>query len=233
MCVCIFHNLPIKFQYLVLLWLPVILKPLCVVVIIILYRFSYHDTKSVFLALGITVIVCIAVTVFCFQTKVHHSEFLNLYQTSKVYTTQSYLTPTWSFLYVCLIWKTSLLLNLPSGGFHQMRGLFLCAGNCLVCDWHHHYYCAVNQICKWSPEYLTLKADICMYLSQPFPSWSAIPLGPMASHAVCCLWSYCVHSGEFNLLVSYGKLYCGCINFMHIEGTVSTSKARNCTNHKW
>ncbi|KAB5584632.1 hypothetical protein PHYPO_G00109740 [Pangasianodon hypophthalmus] len=31
---------------------------------------SYYDTKSVFLALGITVIVCIAVTVFCFQTKV-------------------------------------------------------------------------------------------------------------------------------------------------------------------
>ncbi|XP_060774635.1 transmembrane BAX inhibitor motif containing 1a [Neoarius graeffei] len=31
---------------------------------------SYYDTKSVFLALGITVVVCIAVTVFCFQTKV-------------------------------------------------------------------------------------------------------------------------------------------------------------------
>ncbi|KAF5890560.1 protein lifeguard 3-like, partial [Clarias magur] len=31
---------------------------------------SYYDTKSVFLALGITVLVCIAVTVFCFQTKV-------------------------------------------------------------------------------------------------------------------------------------------------------------------
>ncbi|KAM9483566.1 transmembrane BAX inhibitor motif containing 1a isoform 1-T2 [Clarias gariepinus] len=31
---------------------------------------SYYETKSVFLALGITVLVCIAVTVFCFQTKV-------------------------------------------------------------------------------------------------------------------------------------------------------------------
>ncbi|KAF4080265.1 hypothetical protein AMELA_G00168380 [Ameiurus melas] len=31
---------------------------------------SYYNTKSVFLALGITVIVCFAVTVFCFQTKV-------------------------------------------------------------------------------------------------------------------------------------------------------------------
>ncbi|KAI4885376.1 hypothetical protein NFI96_003710 [Prochilodus magdalenae] len=31
---------------------------------------SYYNTKAVFLALGITVIVCIAVTVFCFQTKV-------------------------------------------------------------------------------------------------------------------------------------------------------------------
>ncbi|KAJ8253320.1 hypothetical protein GJAV_G00211590 [Gymnothorax javanicus] len=31
---------------------------------------SYHDTKAVFLALGITMIVCLIVTVFCFQTKV-------------------------------------------------------------------------------------------------------------------------------------------------------------------
>ncbi|XP_030642917.1 protein lifeguard 3 [Chanos chanos] len=31
---------------------------------------SYHDTKAVFLAIGITAIVCITVTVFCFQTKV-------------------------------------------------------------------------------------------------------------------------------------------------------------------
>ncbi|KAK0146414.1 Protein lifeguard 2 [Merluccius polli] len=30
----------------------------------------YHDTKSVFLAIGITMIVCLAVTIFCFQTKV-------------------------------------------------------------------------------------------------------------------------------------------------------------------
>ncbi|KAL0966351.1 hypothetical protein UPYG_G00294210 [Umbra pygmaea] len=31
---------------------------------------SYYDTKAVFLALGITVIVCVITTVFCFQTKV-------------------------------------------------------------------------------------------------------------------------------------------------------------------
>ncbi|XP_037542281.1 protein lifeguard 3-like [Nematolebias whitei] len=31
---------------------------------------SYYETKAVFLAMGITAIVCIAVTVFCFQTKV-------------------------------------------------------------------------------------------------------------------------------------------------------------------
>lgn len=31
---------------------------------------SYYSTKAVFLALGITVLVCVAVTVFCFQTKV-------------------------------------------------------------------------------------------------------------------------------------------------------------------
>ncbi|XP_071355083.1 protein lifeguard 3-like [Trachinotus anak] len=31
---------------------------------------SYYDTKAVFLAMGITAVVCIAVTIFCFQTKV-------------------------------------------------------------------------------------------------------------------------------------------------------------------
>ncbi|XP_029314969.1 protein lifeguard 3 [Cottoperca gobio] len=31
---------------------------------------SYYETKAVFLAMGITALVCIAVTIFCFQTKV-------------------------------------------------------------------------------------------------------------------------------------------------------------------
>ncbi|XP_028249345.1 protein lifeguard 3-like [Parambassis ranga] len=31
---------------------------------------SYYETKAVFIAMGITALVCIAVTVFCFQTKV-------------------------------------------------------------------------------------------------------------------------------------------------------------------
>ncbi|XP_070771313.1 protein lifeguard 3-like [Enoplosus armatus] len=31
---------------------------------------SYYETKAVFIAMGITAVVCIAVTIFCFQTKV-------------------------------------------------------------------------------------------------------------------------------------------------------------------
>lgn len=31
---------------------------------------SYYETKAVFLAMGITVVVCVSVTIFCFQTKV-------------------------------------------------------------------------------------------------------------------------------------------------------------------
>ncbi|XP_076015182.1 protein lifeguard 3-like [Genypterus blacodes] len=31
---------------------------------------SYYETKAVFIAIGITAVVCIAVTIFCFQTKV-------------------------------------------------------------------------------------------------------------------------------------------------------------------
>ena len=32
--------------------------------------YSYYETKAVFLAMGITALVCVAVTIFCFQTKV-------------------------------------------------------------------------------------------------------------------------------------------------------------------
>lgn len=31
---------------------------------------SFYNTKAVFLAVGITAVVCVIVTVFCFQTKV-------------------------------------------------------------------------------------------------------------------------------------------------------------------
>lgn len=35
-----------------------------------LFGSSYYETKAVFLAVGITALVCIVVTVFSFQTKV-------------------------------------------------------------------------------------------------------------------------------------------------------------------
>lgn len=41
---------------------------------------SYYSTKAVFLAMGITVLVSVAVTVFCFQTKVGYT--YNLYTIS-------------------------------------------------------------------------------------------------------------------------------------------------------
>lgn len=40
---------------------------------------SYYSTKAVFLALGITAVVCIAVTVFCFQTKVDFTKCQGLF----------------------------------------------------------------------------------------------------------------------------------------------------------
>ncbi|XP_068197235.1 transmembrane BAX inhibitor motif containing 1a [Antennarius striatus] len=40
---------------------------------------SLYDTKAVFLALGITAVVCIAVTVFCFQTKVDFTKCQGLF----------------------------------------------------------------------------------------------------------------------------------------------------------
>ncbi|KAF7660925.1 hypothetical protein LDENG_00272750 [Lucifuga dentata] len=40
---------------------------------------SYYDTKTVFLAMGITAIVCITVTIFCFQTKVDFTKCQGLF----------------------------------------------------------------------------------------------------------------------------------------------------------
>ncbi|KAJ3595162.1 hypothetical protein NHX12_004466 [Muraenolepis orangiensis] len=40
---------------------------------------SHYDTKSVFMALGITAVVCIVVTVFCFQTKVDFTKCQGLF----------------------------------------------------------------------------------------------------------------------------------------------------------
>lgn len=43
----------------------------CFVLIATCILYSYYGTKAVFIAMGVTALVCIAVTVFCFQTKVH------------------------------------------------------------------------------------------------------------------------------------------------------------------
>ncbi|XP_028986890.1 protein lifeguard 3-like [Betta splendens] len=40
---------------------------------------SFYDTKAVFLALGVTGVVCVAVTVFCFQTKVDFTKCQGLF----------------------------------------------------------------------------------------------------------------------------------------------------------
>uniref|UniRef100_A0A4W4ETV4 Transmembrane BAX inhibitor motif containing 1b n=1 Tax=Electrophorus electricus TaxID=8005 RepID=A0A4W4ETV4_ELEEL len=40
---------------------------------------SYFDTKAVFLALGITAVVCVLVTLFCFQTKVDFTSCTGLF----------------------------------------------------------------------------------------------------------------------------------------------------------
>lgn len=40
---------------------------------------SYHETRSVLLALGITAVVTVAVTVFCFQTKVDFTKCQGLF----------------------------------------------------------------------------------------------------------------------------------------------------------
>uniref|UniRef100_A0A3B5LH99 Uncharacterized protein n=1 Tax=Xiphophorus couchianus TaxID=32473 RepID=A0A3B5LH99_9TELE len=57
----------------------VILLLIFVILIQFLSGCSYYNTKAVFLALGITAVVCIAVTVFCFQTKVDFTKCQGLF----------------------------------------------------------------------------------------------------------------------------------------------------------
>lgn len=47
---------------------PMIIYVFVLITLCIFY--SYYETKAVLLAMGITALVCIAVTIFCFQTKV-------------------------------------------------------------------------------------------------------------------------------------------------------------------
>lgn len=77
---------------------------------------SYYDTKVVFLAIAITAVVCICVTVFCFQTKV--GCVLNGF---------------------CALVRSRLVnkVLLSEGGLHQVPGSFLRAGDCSFCDRPH------------------------------------------------------------------------------------------------
>lgn len=92
---------------------------------------SYYNTKSVFLALGITVIVCIAVTVFCFQTKV------TCKKKKKNTNDMNFVCRQIHICFIAEIWA-HLQLTFPSGGFHQMRRSFLRPGNRCLRDWNHH-----------------------------------------------------------------------------------------------
>lgn len=81
---------------------------------VLLFYFSYYDTKAVFLALGITAVVCIAVTVFCFQTKVWCG---------------------WVYALVLISFKHPQYINIPVGGFSvrqvdftKCQGLFCVLG---------------------------------------------------------------------------------------------------------
>lgn len=81
-----------------------------------LFLFSFYETKVVFLAIGITAVVCICVTVFCFQTKVGCVS-----------------SGCCAFVPSCLLNKVLLL----EGGLHQVPGSFLRAGDRGFCDRPH------------------------------------------------------------------------------------------------
>ena len=101
---------------------------------VLLFVFSYYDTKAVFLALGITAVVCIAVTVFCFQTKVG---FVCAHQIK-----------CHSVLFFLMCFNAAVGGFLFLGGLHKVPGPFLCPGDRSVRDWHHNNHCAVIQICE-------------------------------------------------------------------------------------
>ncbi|TTI92378.1 Protein lifeguard 3 [Bagarius yarrelli] len=64
------ENINVRHAFIRKVYLILAVQLLVTVGVVAVFTFVYYDTKSVFLALGITALVCIAVTVFCFQTKV-------------------------------------------------------------------------------------------------------------------------------------------------------------------
>ncbi|XP_026878399.1 protein lifeguard 3 isoform X2 [Electrophorus electricus] len=96
---------------------------------------SYFDTKAVFLALGITAVVCVLVTLFCFQTKVDFTSCTGLFcvLAMVVLVTGIIATVVLSFQYVSV--------NKPSfSPACRFRGSICCTllsePSSTPCSWH-------------------------------------------------------------------------------------------------
>ncbi|KAK1789122.1 hypothetical protein P4O66_015070 [Electrophorus voltai] len=83
---------------------------------------SYFDTKAVFLALGITAVVCVLVTLFCFQTKVDFTSCTGLFcvLAMVVLVTGIIATVVLSFQYVSFRKQTQFLSRVQVPWLHML-----------------------------------------------------------------------------------------------------------------
>uniref|UniRef100_A0A3Q4N3U0 Transmembrane BAX inhibitor motif containing 1b n=1 Tax=Neolamprologus brichardi TaxID=32507 RepID=A0A3Q4N3U0_NEOBR len=88
----------------------------CFVLIATCVLYSYYGTKAVFIAMGVTALVCIAVTVFCFQTKVDFTSCGGLLCIAAVLLMIIGIVTAivLSFQYVSLLWSSHLIYSVYS-----------------------------------------------------------------------------------------------------------------------
>lgn len=95
--------------------------------------------------------------------------------------------------YLCICRVKCILMFLFIGGLYQVSGPFLCPGDCNICDGHHHNHRAVVQICKFRMK----GEEHCFHFNNIWLIWIFAVADLLASHALCCLVSHCLHYGEY------------------------------------
>lgn len=95
--------------------------------------------------------------------------------------------------YLCICRVKCILMFLFIGGLYQVSGPFLCPGDCNICDGHHHNHRAVVQICKFRMK----GEERCFHFNNIWLILIFAVTDLLASHALCCLVSHCLHYGEY------------------------------------
>ncbi len=150
---------------------------------------SYYSTKAVFLALGITVVVTVAVTVFCFQTKVGY--------TYNLYTISMTLCHCVNVGYhAFLFFYRWISLNVQ---------VFFCVLGIVV------FVTGIITTIVLSFKYVSMTLHLVFTQKLLFDHLRDFftVSDPMASHALCSNRGHCIHSGMCTHCITFNSPFLG------------------------